>query len=240
MSLLLLLLSLFQYSIPGSTGARGSAAGPAFVTSTYVAETCSTSCASITSPAVSLSSGQFAYVFCRSGGGTSITVTSSPANTFTQLAVQGSNPVIQGSYAMNTGSGSTTFTCAPSSSEQYQSMVVLVYSGVATTSALDTQTGLTQAGGSATFTSGAFTTATAVDVIIFCGAANGDYTTWTAGAIGTPTATMRQSSAANFSTTADSACEDLVTSTTQSAITAAMSLPTHTSQSWAGTVGAFK
>lgn len=205
---------------------------PVFAASTYVANSGSNS-ASITSPAIKLLAGQFALVHCAADEVTvtGITATSSPSNTWSQLTLRSvaTQVYVQDSYNANVGAGSTTFTCTPNTSAQL-SMIVLVYSGVATTSSLDVQAGGTAAAAS-TVTSSSFSTSQNVELIIACASGPGSGISWngpwTPGLIGSPTATLRQIS--NYTATGSSAktasdgCEDTITSTTQSTITAAIS-----------------
>jgi hypothetical protein len=96
------------------------AATPTFKQYTYVADTGSGKLGSITSPAITLTSGDFVFVFCQTrDSATGFTVTSSPANTFNQLTSQTAASTEQASYSVNAGSGSTTFTCTPSASAAY-------------------------------------------------------------------------------------------------------------------------
>jgi hypothetical protein len=106
-----------------------------FHQTTYVAET-SSPLTHITSPALTLAgtSTELVVVFCRNNdvtGTVTDTVTSTPSNSWTQLQLwtnsNGFGPTAQASYTVGPGSGSTTFTCTPSSTNSYQSMVVLDY-----------------------------------------------------------------------------------------------------------------
>ena len=215
---------------------------PAFVSSTFVAEGSGTLVASITSPALTLSgvSGEMVMVVCRNntGGTNTSTVTSTPSNTWTTLTVRnnslGFGPNFQASYAINPGSGSTTFTCTPQTSNGYQSMIVLHYTGIATSSPVDAEAGgpATFANG-ATYTSPTFNTAGA-DLIVMCGSVNTKYGTFTAGNIGAILSTIRQATGSSQ----DMACEDIIDTTSRTGITAAMTYSG--AQYWAGGVVAFK
>src|SRR5713101_1350395 len=68
---------------------------------------------SITSPAITVTAGDFVYVECVFPAGTgTLTVTSSPSNTWNLLSQSGAAiGDMQPSYALNVAGGSTTFTC---------------------------------------------------------------------------------------------------------------------------------
>src|SRR6266446_285813 len=141
---------------------------PTFVAYTFVAETNSSDIASITSPALTLSTNDLVFVFCRSGTGATDPVTSStPSNTWTQLAGQttGGLGEERAAYSFSVASGSTTFTCTPSVSSPFQSMIVLQYRPRSLT-AKDVDTG-TSAGNSTSTTSNTFSTANANELILF-------------------------------------------------------------------------
>ena len=215
---------------------------PSFSQSTFVAETSATPVASITSPALILTAGQFAYVFCSDGdtGTNAITVTSSPANTFTQLTKQNQTAtgLEQASYAFSVGAGSTTFTCTPATSQGYQSMIVEIWTPGSITT-LDTQTG-SAASVVASWTSPSFSTATSNGLIILCVRYGTKIQTFSPGPIGGVTATLRAVSASGGTgSAADAACEDLITTSPQTTITGNITMSGSTVYSL-GTVGAFK
>lgn len=246
-TLLLLMLAgrcMAQYDVPEYTQSR-STAGSAYTFSkyTFVTDSGSTSVASITSPAIILGSGDFVVVSCRTGTASqTVTVTSSPANTFTQLTAQSSATVgsSQMSYALTVSSGSTTFTCTPSASSGFQSMVVLDYTHTGASAAFDAQ------GGSTTCNAGAGTNqcqvasfSTAANVtIIQCGTV-GSTLVWSAATIGANAAVLRGVSSGALANNADQGCQDTTFNPAQTGITAALQ---YSSTNLAGstTVASFK
>ena len=226
---------------PSAIGGGGSP--PAFVSSTYVAETGAGPFASITSPALTLTSGQMVDVYCRNGTSTAnaFTYTSSPSNTWIAIAAQqmsGGFGNGQMGYAFNVGSGSTTFTCTPATSAGYMSMIVLVYSQSPIFSVLNATTGTGGGPGSATYTSPSFTT-TQAGVIVMCATASAAGDTWTAGTIAGQAATIRQvSNTGGVGATADAVCEDVITTSAQAGVTGTV-IHSTTARNYALTVGAF-
>lgn len=217
------------------------ASNPSFVAYTFVANTnCGGTCASITSSAITLTAGDFVLVFCRNGntGGNAEVVTSSPANTWTQLSSHSTASVAteQASYSFGVGAGSTTFTCTPTLAASSNSMIVLQYHPGFLT-ALDVQQFGDNAGANTTTLTSATFTTTAKGLIIWCTTTGALGITYTAGSIGSGSGTLRGFSAASNGVGSD-ACEDNLTSGSQASITAAMSISS--SQKFAGTVGAFK
>lgn len=215
-----------------------------FETSTWVSDVAGSS-ASVTSPAIPLSAGQLAYVHCVTYTGnviTGFTVTSSPSNTFVKLNAQlngVTGPAIQDSYALNVGAASTTFTCTPNTSAAHLSMVVLIYSGLLTSGAFDVQATGTSTSSSAV-TTGTFSTATNVEVVIDCAGSLGAGPAWTAGSIDSATAILRQVDSISPAYGASyGACEDIITSARQTNITAAIS-STGSPTSMSATAAAFK
>jgi len=218
-------------------GAAAGFTGPTFVAYTFVAETNSSNIASITSPAITLSSGDLVFVFCRSGRTASDPLaSSSPANTFTELGGQNTTGLGEekAAYAFGVASGSTTFTCTPNTSSGFQSMIVLQYRPGSLT-AKDVDTGTSDADSTST-TSNTFSTANANELILFC-ATQAGLVTFTAGNIGGVGSTLRGFSGASNSAV-DAACEERVVSSVQTNITAAMS--SSVSHVWAGVAVAFK
>jgi hypothetical protein len=206
---------------------------------TYVADSGGVNVASITSPAITLGAGDFVHVSCRTGYGSikSIVVTSSPSNTFTQLAIQAGGPGSQqSSYAMNVRAGSTTFTCTPNDGAAYQSMIVLDYGVSPNSGALDQQVGSTTPA-EPTYTSPTFTSSSGAELIILCGTvASTDYA-FTAGPIGSLRTTLRGVSAPSLRSHADAGCEDAIARVGQKSITGRMTYGSK--QPWAVTVGTF-
>jgi hypothetical protein len=207
---------------------------------THVSDSGGTNVGFITSPAITLSAGDFVLVSCRTGNGlaTSIAVTSSPSNAFKQLAVQAGGPGSQqSSYAVNVRSGSTTFTCTPNAPSPYQSMIVLDYGVSPNTVFLDKQAGSTTPS-KPTYTSPAFSTSSsAAELMILCGTVGGGNNIFTAGSFGPLKTTLRGVSASSLKSNADMACEDAIAPTRQASIWGRIAYGS--SQPWAATVGAF-
>jgi len=226
--LLISLLLVFQATVVGPVKIAGpvglGGGGPlAYNTYTYVVENGS-SVASITSPSITLPNQARVIVFCRDGSGSShsITATSTPANTFTALSSGFASGVgnAQFSYALTVGAVATTFTCTPPSSQQYQGMVVVVWTGgpgIADGPSQTATTGFNPA-------TATFSTATAVEIVWECvsGASNAG---WTVGAIGGTTAILGGISNTPLvgGTSADAACEYRITSSLISSGTANLS-----------------
>ena len=207
---------------------------------TYVADSGPNNVASITSPAITLSAGDFVYVSCRTGNGSarSIAVSSSPNNTFTQLNAQAGGPGSQQSAsAMNVQAGPTTFTCTPNVPSPYQSMIVLDYGVSLNSGALDRQVGSTT-GGTSTYTSPPFNISYAgPELIILCGTVGSANDAFTAGSIGSLRATLRGVSASSLKSHADAGCEDAIIAAPQKLIKGRINYGSP--QPWAATVGTF-
>lgn len=135
------------------------------------------------------------------------------------------NDGIQEAFAASaTGSnGSVTFTGGFPGSRGTPILLVMKYTGVATSSALDA-TAVAATAASTTVVvplAGSFTTTAANEVIIECARGDTNTTTWTAGSIGSGTGTRRQqslTSGANYAV----ACQDLTVTSIQTSITASM------------------
>jgi hypothetical protein len=211
----------------------------AFFQSTFVTTTSATPIASITSPALTLTAGDFVFVACRTGTSTTtITATSTPANTFTRSSGTGTASLgtIQTSWSFGVAAGSTTFTCTPAGTGPFQNMVVLEYHpGFLTT--IDSQVGSSGSGTGTTITSASFSTA-AKGLIIMCVTTNaGNH--MTAGTIGSGSATLREvSDGIGTNTAANTGCEDSITAASQSTITGTLTL--NASENWVSTVNSFK
>lgn len=141
----------------------------------------STQSCTIASP----TAGDYYVGYCRSNSGpTSVTLTSSPANTFTGIGFQttGSSGVGEGFYATSAASGSTTFTCTSNSSAQFQGINVMEFHPGSLTG-IDTSNhnGITTSGG--IWTSNSFTTASK-GLIAFCADPLFGAGAWTPGFIG--------------------------------------------------------
>jgi len=232
---LLLFLALAVVGIPLAGLAQAT-----FRQYTYVADSGGGNVATITSPAIIVGAGDLVYVSCRTGFGStkSIVVTSSPPNTFTQLAIQAGGPGSQqSSYALNVRQGSTTFACAPNAPAPYQSMIVLDYGVFPNSAAFDKQVGSTTPAGTI-YTSPPFSTsASGTELIILCGTvASTDYA-FAEGSIGSLKTTLRGVSARLLKGPADAGCEDALSTVSQRSITARITYATR--QPWAATVGTF-
>src|SRR5882724_13450623 len=91
---------------------------PSFVAYTFVANTsCGSTCSSITTPAITLTTGDFVFQFCRNNlnvASNPMTFTSTPSNTWNALTSDSlpNNIHTSSAYSFTVG-GSTTFTCTP-------------------------------------------------------------------------------------------------------------------------------
>ena len=228
-----------QFAVPAyrpNSSAGGGASTYTFSQTTFVAENSST-VASITSPAITVTAGDVAIVWCRSqlSTVTSITASDSTSSFYTALTFRSaSSPgAAQGSYSLSLGGGSTTFKCTPNVSVAFQAMIVLVYHHSGSAATFDTQTGNTPVSVT-TATSPSFTTS-AASLIVMCGTINGA-TTFTAGSIGANTATVRGIAGASGST--DGVCEDTQFGSNQTSITA--SVTSAVSLNWVESVVSLK
>lgn len=202
----------------------GGGVGPStytFVTYTYAPEAPASSM-NITSPALTLSTGDFVMWFCRlsTGGANTVSVSSTPANTvgsLTQVTWNSATAQVIAGYILSAVAGSTTFTCSFTSAATYRSMVVLQYHHSGAAAAFDTQDGNNFI--AATVTSRAFNTTGSPGLVIMCATWAGSPTI-TAGMIGGTTATMRGVTGASITATADAGCEDASLMTPQTGITA--------------------
>lgn len=185
---------------------------------------------------LNVAAGQLLFGFCGASPNVSSTITSSPSNTFTLLApITGpDNNAYQPWYTFATASGPAEFTCTTGTVAPLQQMVVLqYYPGSLTT--LDTSTFSTMTTSpSNVWTSQAFTT-TQKGLIIACGLMQ-SYGTFSAGQIGSQSATMR--SVAGWTPDGASMCEEAVSTGAQAGITA--TVKNSATANWVGFVGAFK
>lgn len=197
-----------------------------------------------TTTALSLSAGDFVFVACGGdaaniGGSDNYTVTSSPANTWNQLPNEVWNNFYaqQSSYALNVGAGLTTFTCTGDARSYGVDIIVKQYR-FPTPIALDTQVGSITAngGGPNNYTSPYFSTTAANELIVFCSMAQFGNSAFSAGTIGGRSAADIISSRNDYDNMG-LVCEDLITTSTQSSITATIN--SNTSQGWGGTVATF-
>jgi len=219
-----------------STGSSG-ASTYTFVDYTYVAVNAS-SLASITSPALTLSAGDFAVVAWRGVITSSPTFSNSCGDTFTELTgtVWVGVAYFQMAYVLSTCSGSITFTVTPTSSTTFQSMTVLHYSHTGAAASFDSQVTDTAGPGANSITSTSFNTS-AAGLTIFCSTLDGSVP-FSVGNIGGSAGTERGRSAASGN--ADMMCEDRQFGSAQTGITAAMSDNDPSTYSWGATVGNFK
>lgn len=191
-----------------------------------------TSASSITSPALTMTAGDFVYVECLfSAGTTTITTTSTPSNTWHELTSSGAAiGGMQPAYAFSVGAGSTTFTCNYSPASAVQIIIVLQYHP-GFLSAFDVETvDLGSSSGTNVQTPSSFTT-TAQGLIIVCGHDDSTTPTWSAGLIGSTTATLRRADLTL-------ACEDTMPNAAQGAIKGALTLSS--SANWIVHAKAFK
>ena len=223
---------------------------PSFVSTTWVAETNGANIASISSAtsgcptscggALTVTAGQLVYNYCRSAGNpTAIVTTDTLGNIWTPLTIEhNGSSTGQTSYSFITTGGSDNFICTTSSSFPYQSLITLVHNAGSLTT-LDTQVGSTNAA-VASYTSPSFSTSTSNGLIIVCASTSTNSAAWMAGTIGGVSATIRGvSNTGGIGATADSACEELITTSPQTSITA-IGLGIGGSRDYVGTVGAFK
>lgn len=220
----------------GGTGITGAGSTFTFVTYTFVAEN-SAAVSSVTSPALTLTAGDFVVWFCRASTSSTVTVSSTPANTvatFSQVTWPTSHPAIF-AYILNASAGSTTVTCSFSTAATFSSMVVLQYHHSGSAASLDMQDVGSHVSG--LVTSNPFNTTGTPGLVIQCA-------TWAApvvaaaGTIGGVTATVRGVSNASLSTTADAACQDVTFAGTQTGITAVIGTASTGNSGYS--VGAFK
>ncbi len=223
---------------------------PSFVSTTWVAETNGVNIASISSAtsgcptscggALTVTVGQLVYNYCRSAGNpTAIVTTDTLGNIWTPLTIESNSfSAGQASYSFITTGGSANFTCTPSTVAAYQSLITLVYN-VGSLSTLDTQVGSTNTC-VASYTSPSFSTSTSNGLVLVCATVAASSSAWNAGTIGGVTATIRGvSNTGGIGATADAACEELITTSPQTSITA-VGLGIGGSKDYAGTVGAIK
>lgn len=211
-----------------------SANAQTYSTGTAIACAAGTSCA--TTSGISFSTGDYAVVVVFHGTTitcpqASDTVTDSASIfTFTAPSVCAPNNntgTMTGFVAKATGTNaSVTFTAGFPASRGAPAVIVLKYTGVAASSALD-QTGVASTGVTSTnltIPSGGanFTTSVAHEVIVACGEGDSSTTSWSVGSIGGTNATAVRQTIARTGGASQFACEDLTVTTVQSTITAAM------------------
>ncbi len=201
------LISSATYSLSGPSGFT-------FSQSTFANNGASSSNVA-TTPAITLTAGDFVFMMCQGGNnGTTIAASSSVPETWvplTYLNGAGSIGPARGFYVSSATAGSTTFTCTTGAATAFQQAAVMVYHTAAPA------TGVLIAGtdfsannvciNSLTCASGAITTAQP-SLVIACGEIN-NVGNWTAGSIGGTSATLRVSgSAGPVYTSTNPVCED--------------------------------
>jgi hypothetical protein len=185
-----------------------------------------------TSTSLNVVVGDKLIVFCKTGGGNNtLTVTDTAGNTFSKGTHQ--NDAVIGNTDMfysvvATSNAADYFTCNSSNSANFSALIALQYRGGATSGIADVL--LNAAATSGVWTSSAFSTATAQELVVQCMATDG---TPTGGTIGGATANVR---VAGSSTTP--ACQDYIFTSTQTLITATYTI-TGTGD-YNGQLGAFK
>lgn len=188
----------------------------------------------MTSSALTITSGDIVAFYCRGGNNASFTASSSPSNTIASLPLRQPSPAGSGQmfYVLGAVSGSTTFTCTQSISSAFQGISVVQYHPGSIT-AEDSTNSFSQIGASSgSFTSSSFSTSSR-GLVILCADASFASGNFTAGLIGGVSSTLR--------TTASwfPPCEDRITTTSLSSVTAAVSTATG-SGTWTGAVLIFK
>ena len=207
-----------------------------FVASRAVAQTSSSLITTIsTASPLNVTAGDLLFVVCRASGNV-WTATSSPSNTFTAAGTAAATLAdFNGYYSFGSAGGSTTFTCSGSNAN-FASMIVLEYHpGFLTT--LDTSTSSSGSFGPSTAPGTPSFNTAAQGLIIACTTIDNDHITFTAGSIGSGSATLRQTSDANVST-GNAGCEDTMPLSGQAAIHGSMTISA--SQNWEGFAAAFK
>jgi hypothetical protein len=174
--------------------------------------------ASITSSALTLGAGDFVVLYCQVNSADTITMTGSSSPTSTPTALTQQNLPSHGSggrmiYFANMAAGSTTFSCNFSPNGQYMSMAVVDYTHTGGNT-FDASVSSFSATVNNTWTSPAFST-TGADLIVLCRGTGFDNGSYSAGAIGANTATLRD----HGDTTG---CEDTQFATAQTSITGSM------------------
>ena len=200
-----------------------------FVQSSFTPQTGSTMITSLDTSAhpITVTAGDLLFVVCRQAQGGSPTVwapTSVPSNTF-HLA--GTSSAVLANYngyvSFASAGGSTVFTCSGSSAS-FASIIVLEYHPGFLAS-IDTSTSGSGSATGTTIQTPSFNTS-AKGLIIACGTTDVVGTnTFTAGTIGSGSATLRQTDNGSAST-GTNACEDSITSGSQSGIVGTMTINT--------------
>lgn len=200
----------------------------ALVNTTSGTDQTGTNLASISATASSHTTSNLVVVFVKHGTNrtTTINVTDTALNSYIPIGPLFPGTVTGGGaaqmfYARNiTGNASNVVKATFSSLVAFPTILVLQYSGLDTVAPLDAFDGRAQ--DTTSFVSNAFTTKFANEVVVCCVTTNNGGVTFTRGLIGGVNSTIEVH-------ISDSAAEDLIVSSVQTGITAAMSANTGTS-----------
>lgn len=201
----------------------------------------SAAAASITSSAVTVTSGDLAVVYCTGNDNsvvtTSVAVSSSLSlGTYVGAGFEHSGSDYDEAYYLmgaSTG-GSSTFTCTPNASKTFQSITVLIFHpGFVTTTDTITTNGYT--GTEVPFVSKSFST-TAQGLIVVCAVPEFVSTNIVPGFIGP----YKSASAFGLVGTFQGACQSTVTDAAQTSITANMGVTSIATGIWGGAILSFK
>jgi hypothetical protein len=230
---ILSLLLLAQFTVPMHTGALAGGAGASIA---YIANASGTGSAGTgsTTGSLNVTAGDKLIVFCVSGGANNtMTMTDTIGNTFGKGTHQNDASIGNTDmfYAVSSASNAAdSFTCTNSNGANNITLVALQYRGGASSGIADVLTN--NAGISGAWTTSAFNTSAAQEVVVQC-AEVGTYTA--AGQIGGVTAIRRFDSGV---TSFDVSCQDVIFSSIQTSITASITIVG--SSSYNGQMGAFK
>jgi hypothetical protein len=227
----------------------GGSSGPTFKGAVYTPATSSSTTAATTPSLAGVSSSDLLIVFCRSLFGNTVTITSSPSETWNTLSSVGSNPTatVQMAWAIAGSAASHTVTCTQSGTGTFQSAMLLDYSGTGTSLNTSVNNSGTSSGVQFPFnagTGGTYSAATTAStsqrtLIVFCNAV-GDLKPYYAGYIDGIHANLRVvdgPGTGTGSTTSSSACEDIVTTTAVNPLTANFGF--NSNSGFANTLAAF-
>jgi hypothetical protein len=197
------------------------------------------SATTLAAPSITSVTGNLIVVLARSGtitGGTNgdEVISDSQSNTYTRIgAILGNGGLGEASlwYAKNITGGANVVTCTYVQAVSYRGIIVVEYSGLDTTSPLDAAPTPVNLSGTGTSTSNSFTTTSANEVIVLASAYDAGSAA-TAGLIGGVTATLVEDNSG------DSCYEDLIVSSIQTGITAAIS--SNGSGDWLSFTASFK
>lgn len=218
---------------PGSVAVSGGSSGNVFKAAQFGSNQTGTSVTTVPTGSVATTTGWKAIVVTRVNNSISAP-TDTAGNTYTLIpgsAIGTGGYNLELAYAENiTGNAANIVNCN-FTSNAFADCVVVYFSGGALTSIIDTSAGSTSVTGSSV-TSNSFTTAAANEVIVACGSYNNVGSTWVAGLIGGVSATLPANG--NTGGSGSTGCEYLITSTSQTGITAAIGV--NVSQSLLGVV----